>query len=130
MSPIRTPLLIALIFLFTASCSAISRQVSAIPFADRELVWSDEFNYGSQPDNAKWHYEEGFAMNKEQQYYTVAREENIRIENGMLVLEARKERYKNAYYDPKSKETWWGKSREYAEYTSGSVSTRGRPVAK
>ncbi len=72
------------------------------------LVWSDEFNEEGLPDSAKWTYEEGFVRNNEAQYYTRARSENARIEDGALVIEARKERY------------------EEAEYTSASVTTQGR----
>lgn len=57
------------------------------------LVWSDEFNYEGLPDPTKWDYEEGFVRNHEMQYYTRAREENARVENGMLVIEGRKEKW-------------------------------------
>lgn len=56
-----------------------------------QLVWSDEFNYTGLPDKHKWGYEEGFVRNQEPQYYTVRRPENARVENGCLVIEARKE---------------------------------------
>ena len=36
--------------------------------------------------------------NKEQQYYTRQRSENARIENGVLIIEARKEPYEGAGY--------------------------------
>src|ERR1700720_4591959 len=83
-----------------------------------KLVWSDEFDKPGLPDPAKWEYETGFIRNNEQQFYTRERTENARIENGMLVIEARKERYKNPAFDPEQKDT--GKprrGREYAEYT-------------
>ncbi|SDL12515.1 glycoside hydrolase family 16 protein [Siphonobacter aquaeclarae] len=57
----------------------------------RKLVWSDEFDGNGRPDPSKWTYEKGFVRNKEPQYYTVDRTENARVENGMLVIEARKE---------------------------------------
>ncbi|MFT4032594.1 MAG: glycoside hydrolase family 16 protein [Siphonobacter sp.] len=59
----------------------------------RKLVWADEFNYLGLPDSKKWSYEEGYVRNKEPQYYTKDRLENCRVENGMLVIEARKESY-------------------------------------
>lgn len=77
-------LLLLLIFLIPACLYA--QKPSA-----RKLVWSDEFNGSGLPDTSKWNYEEGFVRNKEPQYYTVRRPENARLENGMLVLEARKE---------------------------------------
>lgn len=60
-----------------------------------ELVFSDEFNSGSAPDPAKWRYDtqrnaEGW-YNNELQYYAAERPENARIENGALIIEARKE---------------------------------------
>ncbi len=58
-----------------------------------KLVWSDEFNYTGLPNPEKWGYEKGFVRNKESQYYTEARTENARVEDGVLVLEARKESF-------------------------------------
>lgn len=59
-----------------------------------ELVWQDEFDkLNGRPDPAKWTYEEGDGCpancgwgNKEQQYYT-DKLENVRVENGLLVIE-------------------------------------------
>src|SRR5690242_3267768 len=68
--------------------------------ADWKLVWSDDFDKPGLPDPAKWNYEEGFIRNNEAQYYTKARPENARIENGLLVIEALKEQFKNPHYDP------------------------------
>lgn len=58
-----------------------------------KLVWSDEFN-GSAIDTSKWSFEVNAlgGYNNELQYYT-ARPENARIEDGHLVIEARKENY-------------------------------------
>jgi unsaturated rhamnogalacturonyl hydrolase len=82
-----------------------------------QLVWSDEFNYTGLPDKHKWEYEEGFVRNQEPQYYTVGRSENARVENGSLVIEARKESYPNAAYKPGSAQP------AEAEYTSASLVT-------
>jgi beta-glucanase (GH16 family) len=60
------------------------------------LVWADEFNQpdGSAPDPAKWNFNIGIGNNgwgnSECQYYT-SRTNNIRIEKGQLVIEARAE---------------------------------------
>lgn len=54
----------------------------------KQLVWSDEFNYTGAPDAEKWDYERGYIRNKELQYYT-DRPQNVRVENGALVIEAR-----------------------------------------
>lgn len=93
--------------------------------ADWKLVWSDEFDTPGLPSAAKWDYEEGFVRNHEAQYYTARRPENARVENGMLVIEARKERFKNPEYDPAAQGTN-RRGREYAEYTSASLTTRGK----
>ena len=66
---------------------------SAAPAAEWKLVWSDEFNTPGPPDKTKWDYEEGFERNRELQYYTRGRLENARVENGLLVIEGRKESY-------------------------------------
>jgi len=58
-----------------------------------KLIWSDEFN-GSSIDLTKWEHEVNAwgGGNNELQYYT-ARPENSYIENGRLVIKARKESY-------------------------------------
>ena len=55
------------------------------------LVWQDEFE-GSEIDRTKWTFDKGGNGwgNAEWQYYS-DRPENARIENGMLVIEAREE---------------------------------------
>ncbi len=63
-----------------------------------QLSWSDEFNGSGLLDSAKWNYEEGFIRNQEKQYYTRARVENARQEDGCLVIESRKEDFKDGHY--------------------------------
>ncbi len=67
---------------------------------DWQLVWSDEFDSGTQPDETKWSYQVGGGGwgNQELQYYTDARPENARIENGVLIIEARPESFAGAPY--------------------------------
>jgi beta-glucanase (GH16 family) len=94
---------------------------------DWKLVWSDEFEKPGLPDPAKWAYEEGFVRNNEAQYYTRARQENARVADGMLIIEARKERFKNPTYDPAAQGKGAGRrNREFADYTSASLTTRGK----
>ncbi len=84
-------------FLLLVICCACSGWLQAqFP----TLVWSDEFNYSGLPDSTKWGYDTGNHGwgNNEKQYYTAKRSENARVENGMLVLEARKEAYNGAAY--------------------------------
>lgn len=75
-----------------------------------DLVWSDEFDQGGAPDPQKWDYAVGGHGwgNRELQFYTRARPENARIEDGHLVIEARRE-------------AWEGK-----EFTSARLVTKGR----
>ncbi|MBN8821136.1 MULTISPECIES: glycoside hydrolase family 16 protein [unclassified Spirosoma] len=75
-----------------------------------KLVWSDEFTEPGLPDSTKWGYEVGGNGwgNNELQYYTARRSENARIENGKLIIEARKE-------------AWEGKN-----YTSARLVTKGK----
>ncbi len=85
-----------------------------------KLVWSDEFDQDGPPDPAKWTYETGFVRNEELQWYQPA---NAWCEGGLLIIEGRRERIANPHFAPGSGN--WRTSREYAEYTSASVTTRG-----
>ena len=64
------------------------------------LVWSDEFNYKGLPDAKKWDYDVGGHGwgNKELQFYTARRNENARVEDGHLIIEARKESWEGRDY--------------------------------
>lgn len=68
--------------------------------SSRNLIWSDEFNYKGLPDSTKWNYDvggDGYG-NNEAQFYTKNRLENARVENGNLIIEAKKENWeKNKY---------------------------------
>ena len=77
------------------------------------LVWSDEFNYTGEPDSTKWNYEVGFAPNQELEFYTKSRKENVRVEDGFLVLEAHKEKWKNPNYQPGASQQ---RRQQYLEY--------------
>jgi len=87
----------------------------------RKLIWSDEFDIAGMPDTTKWTYEEGFIRNIEKQYYTVGRKENARVENGHLIIEARKEDYPNKKYD--AARVNWKYRDSLAENTSASLTT-------
>ena len=84
------------------------------PSSDWNLAWSDEFDRAGAIDSAKWKFETGMLRNREDQLYT-DRKENVRIEDGCLVIEARKEHLAVP-----------GKAAEFAEHTSGSVETFGK----
>eukprot|EP01118_Nematostelium_gracile_P003506 TRINITY_DN1407_c0_g1_i1.p1 TRINITY_DN1407_c0_g1~~TRINITY_DN1407_c0_g1_i1.p1 ORF type:complete len:691 (+),score=218.57 TRINITY_DN1407_c0_g1_i1:2113-4185(+) len=85
------------------------------------LIWSDEFN-GGNLDLGKWEYEVDCwgGGNNEQQCYT-ARRENVRVENGNLILQARVERYQGTPGCTNNNEnscTWT------RDYTSGRVHSK------
>ena len=63
-----------------------------------ELVWSDDFD-GDELDERNWSYDiwAPRKVNDEDQAYT-ARPKNVRLEDGMLVIEAHKEDYGGASY--------------------------------
>ncbi len=84
------------------------------------LVWADEFDREGPPDPAKWTHERGFVRNRELQWYGT---ENARASGGLLVIEARRERVPNPEFDASSGD--WKRSRQFAEYTSASLMTRG-----
>lgn len=91
-----------------------------------KLVWSEEFDRGGLPDTTKWVYEEGFIRGREEQYYTSGRSENARVEDGFLIIEARKENIPNARYRPDAPAKHWQQQRKQAGYTSASLTTQGR----
>lgn len=86
-----------------------------------KLVWADEFEGNGVPDPKKWTNEVGFIRNAEAQYYTVARQENARVENGKLVIESRKEPFRNVRFQEGSSRN----GKEFADYTSASLTTEG-----
>jgi len=87
---------------------------------DYQLVWADNFEGKGAPDASTWQFEKGFARNHELQWYS---KKNAVQENGYLNIIAKRERRKNPNYEKGSQD--WRKSREYAEYTSSSITTRG-----
>lgn len=82
-----------------------------------KLVWSDEFG-GSKLDYSKWEAEVNAfgGGNQELQIYT-DRNENVRVDNGRLILEARKDNYGIAGY---------GIAGTVREYSSGRIRSKHR----
>ena len=91
--------------------------------ADWQLVWSDELHYTGLPDPKKWSYDVGYCRNNEPQYYTDKRPENLRVENGEMIFEARKEAIPNPGYVPGSTNF---KHAQFTKYTSANVTTEGK----
>lgn len=88
----------ATITLATSVESTTALVVVEHTWGEYSLVWSDEFN-GSALDESVWTIQQGAGGwgNQEAQYYT-GRAENLRVEDGCLVIEARKEDYEGAEY--------------------------------
>ena len=120
MKYLNTICILSCITLLISGCEA---QESANPepgYEGYNLVWADEFEKDGSPNSANWTYEMGFVRNEELQWY---QSENAVCRNGKLVIEARRERKPNPNYISGSED--WKRNREYAEYTSSSLLTRG-----
>lgn len=88
-----------------------------------KLVWHDEFDKDGLPDSSKWSFEvqkPGW-VNEELENYTDKRLENCRIENGKLIIEARKDNYQGMEYSSARIKTE-GK----AEWKYGKVEVRAK----
>lgn len=88
--------------------------------AGYKLKWNDEFNKDGKPDSTFWKYENGFVRNKELQWYSA---DNANCKKGVLLIEGKREKVKNERYVAGSSE--WRLNREYADYTSASIQTKG-----
>ncbi len=96
----------ALVIFFSAFLILPIQNLSAQNY---KLLWSDEFNESSL-DAGIWTYETGNNKgwgNNEKEYYT-NRPENLYLQNGVLVIQARKENYQGY------------------EYTSARIKTQGK----
>lgn len=86
-----------------------------------ELEWQDEFEVDGAPNPQNWGFETGFVRNEEAQWY---QPQNASVAAGFLTIEGRRERIPNPNYRAGS--TDWKTSRQFAEYTSASLNTRGK----
>ena len=111
-----TPVLLAAAQSLSANNYAISEPM---PSHAAKLIWSDEFN-GKSLDMSKWSFDTSRNKlgwyNKELQYYAANRPENLRLENGKLIIELRK--------DPAAIDRFadWGNQ----QYTSAKIVTKGK----
>lgn len=105
-----------------AAVVSASEPADSIPVPDgMKLIWHDEFNGTGSPDSAFWNFEEGYARNHELQWYQT---DNARLQDGRLIIEARKEERPNPLYVPGSDQ--WRQERENISVTSSSVNTAGK----
>ncbi|MCE7057868.1 glycoside hydrolase family 16 protein [Algoriphagus sp. AGSA1] len=86
-----------------------------------KLVWQEEFDQSGSVDSIKWSFEEGFKRNQELQWY---QKNNAETKGGKLVITGKREQVINDDYDKESSD--WRRNREFAEYTSSSINTRGK----
>jgi beta-glucanase (GH16 family) len=101
----------------TATRPEKKASAAAAPGDEWKIVFADDFDKPGPPDPDKWVYEVGYLRNHEAQYYTRARKENARVEDGRLILEARREAYPIAAA-PRNR------NRAVAEYTSASLTSK------
>ena len=95
---------------FISGCILLNTAATVKTTAEAyKLVWSDEFDADGKPDSSVWSFEKGFVRNQEYQWY---HPDNAFCKDGLLIIEARKEKIKNPDYDPAS--TNWRKNRNYA----------------
>jgi beta-glucanase (GH16 family) len=95
-------LLLVLPIFVISSCSSDEKQTVA---QFTELVMQDEFDIAGAPNSAIWGYDLGTGNsdtgagwgNNELQYYT-DRSENVKVQNGFLLITAKKEEYRGASY--------------------------------
>lgn len=89
------------------------------------LVWSDDFD-GEALDQSKWAREQSCwgGGNNERQCYT-ERTENVRVDDGVLVLTAHTEEFTGALYPEHYRQLFNDETRTQP-YTSGKVITHGK----
>ena len=120
-------IVIAACVAIAAASTAIGAGRQAVDPAGRQdrarwkPVWSDEFDEPGLPDPAKWSYDVGGHGwgNKELQFYTEARRENARVENGTLIIEARREDWQGSRFTS-------ARLNSRAGWTYGRVEVRAR----
>lgn len=102
----------------TVVFSVCDAETKTVEKSSWELVWQDEFD-GPQIDNSKWDMEVNArgGGNNELQFYTDLAK-NARIEDGVLVIEARKEKYSSV--DPSDKR------QKTRSYTSARLRTKNK----
>ena len=104
-----------------ASFPTSAQAVATVPAVDYVLVWGDEFDRPGRPDPTKWNLELGPRLrNNELSHYT-DRPENVRVQTGNLVIEARHEPYHGSAYTSASLTT-----RETHPFVYGRVEIRAK----
>ncbi|WOI52660.1 glycoside hydrolase family 16 protein [Parvularcula sp. LCG005] len=105
-----------------SACADTAAEDAAASEAEWQTVWADEFD-GDALDRSKWAPEESCwgGGNFERQCYT-GRDENIRVDDGMLILSARAEKFTGPIHPPELRQP--GEGTVEKSYTSGKVRTK------
>ena len=103
------------------------QEVSTTPSKDMftNLVWADEFDYNGKLDSNKWNYEVRNQWYNEESQATTDRLENVKVENGVLKITAKKESYGGKNYTS-------GRVRTYQklDFTYGRVDIKAKMPSK
>jgi len=106
-----SPLILTVLTISACTCAVAN---------DYQLAWADEFNFDGAPNPKNWTFEHGHVRNNEAQWY---QPDNAVCSNGLLIIEARRERVPNTNHVPGSKD--WKKKWAFSEYTSACLITKG-----
>lgn len=107
--------------LFLAILAFYSTTAQTKEYPGYKLVWSDEFSNDGIVNAENWSFEKGFKRNDEAQWY---QKDNAYCKDGLLIIEARKEKKPNPNY--KKDSDHWTTAREQIHYTSSSLNTAGK----
>ncbi len=103
------------------------KDVSTSPSKDlfTDLIWSDEFDYNGKLDSNKWSYEVRNQWYNEESQATTDRLENVRVENGLLKITAKKENYEGKSYTSGRVRTF-----QKLDFTYGRVDIKAKMPSK
>lgn len=113
--PMFRPRLLCLLTLLTLCVGQAS--------AFERCVWREEFG-GAKLNTRFWTPETNFVRNVDAAQIYTDRPKNLALKGGSLRLTSYRETYENGNYKPESKS--WLENRKSADYTSGSVNSRGK----
>lgn len=118
---------LSLTIILLLSCSSDETQQVVNHYTN--LVFQEEFNTNGPLNTSNWNYDLGTGTNgwgnNEQQYYT-NRPENIKIENGNLVITAKRETYMGSSYTSARINTKGKFEKKYGRFEARMKMPRGR----
>jgi beta-glucanase (GH16 family) len=121
------------VFAYSSTGNVISTFKNITVFVTVEgpqLIWSDEFDINGAPSSVKWTYDIGDGSgagqpgagwgNNEKQFYT-NRPDNVKVENGLLKITAKKESYQGYQYTSTRMKT-----QDKFEFTYGKIEIKAK----